>query len=144
MVATSLGCSSRVKTFTASSPPTVTKANFPPVLSTQATWLVIGPVSSTVRTLNERPSITVTLPTSLWVIHTWSSEHTSRLGENGLVTAMRATTWWDFTSTATASGVKLETTNPTAPSPRKRAMPGPSGTPNRPLSRIVAASITET
>ena len=104
----------------------------------------MGPVSSTVRTLNERASITVTLPTSLWVIHIWSSEHTSRLGENGLVTGIRATTWCDFTSTATASGVKLETTNPIAPSPRKRTIPGPSGTPIRPLSRIVRASSTDT
>ena len=104
----------------------------------------MGPVSSTVRTLNERASITVTFPTSLWVIHIWSSEHTSRLGENGLVTGIRATTWCDFTSTATASGVKLETTNPIAPSPRKRTIPGPSGTPIRPLSRIVRASSTDT
>ena len=47
MVATSCGVASRVNTFTALAPPTVTNTSFPTPLSTHATWFVIGPVSVT-------------------------------------------------------------------------------------------------
>src|SRR6266571_4225605 len=94
------------------------------------TWLVIGPVSSTLSTSNGGwAEKTIVLPTSFKVNHTCSpSGEAAMLGQNGETCFTPPTISWVLVLTTTVSGVKLEQTYPYVPSGEKIVMPGPFGT----------------
>src|ERR1700751_1139975 len=93
------------------------------------TWLVIGPVSSTLRTLKGGlASNTSVLPVSFRVNQTWArSGVAAMLGQNGLACLTRATMLCVANETTSVSGLKEEQTKRYLPSGEKICMPGPAG-----------------
>src|SRR5580704_13668567 len=106
------------------------------------TWLVMGPVLSTLRTVKGGLlSNTSVLPVSFRVSQTWlPSGVAAMLGQNGLACLTRATILGVATETTSVSGLNEEQTYPYLPSGEKICMPGPAGVMMRVFSLKVLPS----
>src|SRR5258708_21092595 len=115
-------------------------------LRTMLTWLVMGPVSSVLRTeKGGRASNTWVLPVSFRVNQTCEpSGVAAMLGQKGLAWCTFPTTLWSATEMTSVSGLNDEQTYPYFPSGEKIVMPGPLGTVIRVFSSYVAPSRTDT